>query len=118
MQPPASDKGTQSKRTIDASSMLMVSAQQSAHLSACRWTARSAPIGRNFRGAVQRDPDLPEPGQNPTDHFDAPIKLVTVGSGARRKIEDFHISHSACSLLIQHADPDRDCRAEPDLLRC
>lgn len=33
--------------------------------------------------------------------------MVTLGSGAQRKVEDFHLSRYACYLIVQNADPEK-----------
>jgi len=42
---------------------------------------------------------------DPSDHFDHVDKMVTIGSGARRKVEDVKLSRYACYLLVQNGDP-------------
>lgn len=34
--------------------------------------------------------------------------MVTLGSGAKRTVEDFHLSRYACYLIIQNADPSKE----------
>lgn len=64
---------------------------------------------RNFRAAVERALIACQgSGQEPKNHFDATIKLVTLGSGAKRKVEDFNLSRYACYLIIQNADPEKE----------
>lgn len=46
-------------------------------------------------------------GQAISDHFNLQVKMVTVGSGATRKTEDYHLSRYACYLIIQNADPSK-----------
>lgn len=47
---------------------------------------------------------------NVSDHFSQVGKLVTIGSGAKRNIEDYdyHLSRYACYLIIQNADPSKE----------
>lgn len=47
-------------------------------------------------------------GQSVTDHFVHTHGMVQLGSGARRKVEDYHLSRYACYLVIQNADPDKE----------
>lgn len=46
-----------------------------------------------------------EGGLNLDDHFNAVIKMVTIGSGAKRKIKDYFLSKRACHLIAQNSDP-------------
>lgn len=45
-------------------------------------------------------------GINVDDHFNQSVKMVSLGSGAERKVEDFHLSRRACYLIAMNADPD------------
>jgi hypothetical protein len=40
------------------------------------------------------------------DHFGDVGKMVTVGSGAYRKIDDIMLTRYACHLIAQNGDPD------------
>src|SRR5215470_17726095 len=40
-------------------------------------------------------------GQAVLDHFNLQVKMVTLGSGATRKTEDYHLSRYACYLIVQ-----------------
>lgn len=46
-------------------------------------------------------------GQQITDHFHLEVKMVSIGSKAQRKTEDYHLTRYACYLLIQNADPEK-----------
>jgi DNA-damage-inducible protein D len=46
-------------------------------------------------------------GQAVSDHFIDVSKMVTLGSGARRAVRDWHLSRYACYLVVQNADPDK-----------
>ncbi len=46
------------------------------------------------------------------DHFNHTVKMVRVGSGAKRKIEDIDLSRYACYLLVQNADPNKEIVAQ------
>ncbi|MPZ45702.1 MAG: DNA damage-inducible protein D [Betaproteobacteria bacterium] len=39
------------------------------------------------------------------DHFSQTAKMVDIGSGARREIEDCRLSRYACYLIVQNGDP-------------
>jgi len=41
------------------------------------------------------------------DHFEDVLDMVQIGSGAKRKIEDYHLSRYACYLIVQNADPSK-----------
>jgi len=42
---------------------------------------------------------------DPSDHFNHVVKMVTIGSGAKREKEDVQLSRYACYLLVQNGDP-------------
>ena len=46
-------------------------------------------------------------GQNPDDHFNHVVKMVSIGSGADRKINDLKLSRYACYLIVQNGDPTK-----------
>lgn len=46
-------------------------------------------------------------GQEVANHFVDVNNMVTIGSGARRKIADVRLSRYACYLVVQNADPDK-----------
>jgi DNA-damage-inducible protein D len=46
-------------------------------------------------------------GQAPTDHFNLEVKMVCIGSKAKRSTEDYHLTRYACYLVIQNADPSK-----------
>lgn len=41
------------------------------------------------------------------DHFGDITKMVMIGSGARRELEDFRLSRYACYLIVQNGDPSK-----------
>jgi DNA-damage-inducible protein D len=64
---------------------------------------------RNFEQAIQRAiRSCRNSGQDPADHFVDVNKMVLLGSGAKRKLKDYHLSRYACYLIIQNADPDKE----------
>lgn len=64
---------------------------------------------QRFREALQRAVmAYVTSGQEPADHFTGVGKMITVGKGARRKVEDFQLSRYACYLIIQNADPSKE----------
>lgn len=61
---------------------------------------------RNFLPAIQRAQDsCKESGQSISDHFAGARKMVNVGSGAKREIDDYILSRYACYLIAQNGDP-------------
>jgi DNA-damage-inducible protein D len=61
---------------------------------------------RRFEQAVERAITSCETsGNNPENHFAGAGKMVDLGSGSQRKVEDFHLSRFACYLIAQNGDP-------------
>ncbi len=78
------------------------------------WSARdlSKILGytewRNFTTAIEKAKEACQnSGQAVLDHFVEANKMVKLGSGSQRNIEDYHLSRYACYLLIQNADPSK-----------
>lgn len=46
-------------------------------------------------------------GYDPNDHFVGVNKMVSLGSGAVREIEDIELSRYACYLIVQNGDPTK-----------
>lgn len=46
-------------------------------------------------------------GQMAENHFSQVVKMVQIGSGAQREIEDIELSRYACYLIVQNADPSK-----------
>ncbi len=42
-----------------------------------------------------------------SDHFDSVVKMVPLGSGSERKVEDVALSRYACYLIVQNGDPTK-----------
>lgn len=42
------------------------------------------------------------------NHFGEVTEMVGIGSGAMRKIDDFHLSRYACYLIVQNANPSKE----------
>jgi DNA-damage-inducible protein D len=82
------------------------------------WSARelAALLGysdwRNFVRVVAKAKEACEgSGQAISDHFVGITNMVTIGSGAQREVEDFHLSRYACYLIVQNGDPTKDAVA-------
>ncbi|MEO8289239.1 MAG: DNA damage-inducible protein D [Chloroflexota bacterium] len=78
------------------------------------WSARdlSKVLGytkwEKFLNAIQRAETACEnSGQDVADHFQEATKIVSLGKGAKREIEDIHMSRYGCYLLVQNADPTK-----------
>src|SRR6266487_3795997 len=46
-------------------------------------------------------------GHAAADHFHLQVQLIKAGKGAKRPIEDYHLTRYACYLIIQNADPSK-----------
>jgi len=46
-------------------------------------------------------------GHEPDNHFSQVGKMVKLGSGSQRKIEDYKLSRYACYLILQNGDPSK-----------
>ena len=78
------------------------------------WLARElAPLleyvqWRNFMQVVDKARMACEQAGNPADdHFADVSKMVGIGSGARRPVDDVRLSRYACYLIVQHGDPSK-----------
>jgi DNA-damage-inducible protein D len=45
--------------------------------------------------------------QEPGNHFSQVVKMVKLGSGSQRDIEDYKLSRYACYLIVQNGDPSK-----------
>ncbi len=60
----------------------------------------------NFQVAINRAIESCKPQNiNDDDHFREVTKMVTLGSGAMRNIQDFMLTRFACYLIAQNGDP-------------
>ncbi len=61
---------------------------------------------RKFKTAIGKAIEACETSNiNSSDHFVGAAKMVTLGSGAEREVEDFHLSRYACYLIAMNGDP-------------
>lgn len=75
------------------------------------WYARELQVAleykewRNFRKVLDKAITSCKNSENtPQDHFVDANKMVNVGSGAEREIEDYELSRYACYLIVQNGD--------------
>lgn len=76
------------------------------------WFARDlmAPLGyarwENFLSVIQRAIEsCKSTGSDENNHFRAVTKMVRLGSGAERPVDDFMLNRYACYLIAQNGDP-------------
>lgn len=64
---------------------------------------------RNFEQVIEKAKiSCINAGYDVEDHFADVSKMVEVGSGAQRKIDDVMLSRYACYLIAQNGDPNKD----------
>lgn len=61
---------------------------------------------QNFTYAIQKAiTSCQESGQRVEDHFNASIKMVSIGSKAQRQVDDYNLSRLACYLIAMNGNP-------------
>lgn len=61
---------------------------------------------QNFSTAIQKAMvSCRENGQVVEHHFNASIKMVSIGSGAQREVDDYNLSRLACYLIAMNGNP-------------
>lgn len=64
---------------------------------------------RNFVGVIDKAKMACENvGHNVSDHFAGVSKMVYLGSGSEREIEDYTLTRYACYLVAQNGDPRKE----------
>lgn len=78
------------------------------------WSARELaplldyPQYRNFQPVIERAKEAcHQSGYDVADHFADIRKMVDIGSGAQRPVEDVQLTRYACYLIVQNGDPSK-----------
>jgi DNA-damage-inducible protein D len=78
------------------------------------WTARELagvldyPQYRNFLPVIERAKEASQQsGHAIADHFADIRKMVDIGSGAQRPVDDVQLTRYACYLIVQNGDPSK-----------
>jgi DNA-damage-inducible protein D len=63
---------------------------------------------RNFQKVLRKAIEAcKQSGYSDLDHFAHVRKMVAIGSGAKRRVEDIHLSRYGAYLTVQNADPEK-----------
>ncbi len=61
---------------------------------------------RNFANTIQKaSTSCENSGESVNDHFVGVNKMVKIGSGSEREVEDIALTRYACYLIAQNGDP-------------
>ena len=64
---------------------------------------------RHFLPVIERAKEAStNSGYQVANHFEDMLDMVSIGSGAKRKIQSFKLSRYACYLIVQNADPSKE----------
>jgi DNA-damage-inducible protein D len=79
------------------------------------WMARELQVlleytqWRNFEQVIDKAKiSCRTAGQNPDHHFADVSKMVALGSGAERSVDDYMLTRYACYLIAQNGDPRKE----------
>ena len=64
---------------------------------------------RHFLPVIEKAKEACANSNNePLDHFEDILEMVSIGSGAKRPLESVKLSRYACYLIVQNADPSKE----------